>query len=193
MHIVVEDPSGEWWEGGLVAEPLQAKALRARGVCLLPVSARLLQVSAAAGFYKRAWGAGVLVPQQGARQFCPMSIYALHDHHYLHWAARIVPAHSSEAEKGVDGSPAMRGCIRFVQDMTQQGCLAAAIEGAERDRVDVDQLGAPDAEGGWTVRGSARVRQMIDGHVAASLHGTAGGLRVLWAAMTQTSGPEEAL
>jgi hypothetical protein len=130
------------------------------------------------------------VPTGGHQPICPLSIYALHDFHYLHWMARIVP--TSDALRDEDGKlKPVRGMLRLVPDGTQLGGFQAALEGADRDRVDFEKLGAPDEWGGWTVGGSARVRQMIDAKVAVSLHGSALGpvpqLRVAWAALSQTA------
>lgn len=190
MHIVVWDPEGEWWEGGIVPEPEQARALAQRGVVLLPVMPELLRVASNAGFYKRAWGKGVALSSGGMQPLCPLSIYALHDVHYLHWAARLVPTPSTAA--GEDGRlKVIRGLFSIVPDGSQRGALAAGLVGAERDRVTLDQLPEPDRWGGWTVRGAARIQQMLDTQVGLTFHGGAMGtgpqLRVAWAAVTQTN------
>ena len=190
MHIVVWDPEQQYWEGSLVVEVEQARALAKRGVCLLPVVAKVMTAAADAGFFKRAWGKGIAVPVGGHQAICPLSIYALHDMHYLHWCARLVPTpDAARDEEGV--LKPIRGMLRLVPDGTQLGGFQAALQGAERDRVDLEQLGPVDEWGGWTVGGSALLRQSIDAKAAVSLHGSAQGersqLRVAWAAISQTT------
>jgi hypothetical protein len=192
MHIVVWDPDGEWWEGALVPEPEQARALAQRRVCLLPVVPQLLQASADAGYFRRAWGKGVALPTGGHGPLCPLSLYAVHDMHYIHWAARLTP--TADIERMPDDSLRLVGMLRLVPDGMQRGGFQAQLEGAERDKVDFSLLGPPDEQGGWTVGGTARIRQAIDAKACVSLHGSAMGarpqLRVVWAAITQTANPE---
>jgi hypothetical protein len=193
MHVVVWDPLGEYWEGALVPEVEMARHLAKRGACLMPCVAAALRLAADAGFFKRAWGKGWALPTGGHQAVCPLSIYALHDMHYLHWAARLVP--TADVPQALDGKlDPVRGMLRLVPDGTQRGGFQASLEGAERDRVDLEQLGQPDEWGGWTVAGSARIHQPIDAKASVSLHGAAMGarpqLRVVWAALTQTTNPE---
>jgi len=192
MNIVVWDPAGEWWEGALVPEPEQARELARRGACLLPVVPQLLSAASDAGFFKRAWGKGVALATGGPMPLCPLGLYAVHDMHYLHWAARLVP--TADVERREDGSHKLVGMLALVPDGTQRGGFQAQLEGADRSRVDLSLLGPPDEAGGWTVGGYARVRQMNDAKVCVCLHGAAMGaraqLRVAWAAVTQTASPE---
>jgi hypothetical protein len=190
MHIVVWDPEGEWWEGGIIPEQEQARELTRRGVVLLPVMPELLRVASNAGYYKRSWGRGVSLTTGGMQPLCPLSIYALHDVHYLHWVARLVPTPSTDVD--AEGKPKrIRGMFSIVPDGTQRGALAAGLMGAERDRVQLERLPEMDRWGGWTVGGAARIQQMLDTQVGVTFHGGALGqgpqLRVAWAAVTQTN------
>jgi hypothetical protein len=194
LHVVIWDPEGAWWEGALVPEVEMARHLRQKGVCLLPVVPGLLRVAADAGYTKRAWGKGWALQTGGHQPLCPMSLFAMHDVHYLHWAARLMPTADTEQwgnedRVGVGFYKPIRGSIGLVPDGTQIGAFQGAIEGA--DRVDFANLGAPDEAGGWTVGGTCLIRQLQDAKVAVSLHGSAVGkhaqLRVVWGALSQTT------
>ena len=60
MHVVVWDPSGEYWEGGLV-DDATAAVLRARDVATLPIDPGLVRGGAVRGYFRRS------TPSTGAR------------------------------------------------------------------------------------------------------------------------------
>lgn len=184
-HIVVWDPEGEYWQGGIV-DSATALPLRARGVALLPVDRRLLVAGAISGFFFRAWGAGWPVEGSVPRMCCPMTLrVAPFDGQRdgtpdrIHWVARLVP----------DGVPADDwkpiGIIRLAPDSGQQGAFANGLTATDRIAVDLAKLGKADQHGGWTVGGDAMFGSRFDQTIGLGLYCSCPGVRIAWAAVSQ--------
>lgn len=183
--LVVEDPTGEWWEGALVEESRKAQ-LEARGVVLLPVLPDLFRRSGVGGFHKRAWGAGWPVLPARPTIVAPLTLYCSASFAFVHWAARVMP--SSEQYERIENSEkgVIQGFLRFIADASQAipnkaGCQPVV----ECDLSTLDNRTVQ--ERGFIVRGSAKVSIPGDGHYGFALYGAAAGLRVVWAAASQSA------
>jgi hypothetical protein len=53
--------------------------------------------------------------------------------------------------------------------------------------VDVNRLGKPDTDGGWTVYGRANLYTPGEGYFGLALYGFAPGMRVAWLAASLTT------
>lgn len=177
-HVVVYDPTGEWWEGALVDQQ-RAIALEGRGVVLLPVSAEQVRASGVGGWSKRSWGAGIPTTGSVPRMIAPLSLFVVPHLRRLSWVARLVRDTTVEMP---ESGPI--GLLRIVSDTSQPMAQAASISSSERSNVDVSKLGEADENGGWFVRGDAAVHASQLGHAGLSVYGTALGLRLAWAAVS---------
>jgi hypothetical protein len=176
-HIVVEDLTGDFWEGAIV-DAAQAAILASHGVTLLPVDPTLFHLSAVGGYFKRAWGAGWPLPSHPGL-VCPMLMFVTQRHQMIRWAARLV--RNVDAEK----TDRFTGQIRITPDTTQALAQRPGFAADEREPAfDLSMLGAERPEGGWIVRGSARVFSPNDGYLGLGLYGAGPGLRVAWAAVS---------
>lgn len=182
--IVVEDPKGEYWEGAVVNQEY-ATVLKSRGVALLQVEPHLFRASAIAGFFKRAWGSGWPLDALAPRMHCPMTLYAFKELQALHWAARIVPASQAVADQMAEGKGV--GTLRFTGDTGQCVGFAGGIMNTGGCYIEAQKLGKPDERGGWTVGGSTVLQVQTEGLFACALYGAAAGLRVVWAAVSQSA------
>lgn len=178
--IVVYDPEGEFWTGGVV-DANRARQLEAEGIVLLPVAPKLF-VSGVGGFHHRAWGAGYPLDFRVPRMVCPLTMYCVKELHAAHWAARLV-VDESILPQVADGSIRLEGMLRFAADSGQAGTHQAAYS-PETKPILLAELGAPDEDGGWTVRGHGNVTIPLEGHYGYALYGMAPGVRVVWAACT---------
>jgi hypothetical protein len=179
-HIVVHDPAGECWQGGLVNHQ-QNEVLKARGVVTLPVEPILLRKSGVGGFSFRAWGSGFPLDPVKNGNSCPLTIFATKEFKLATWRARLV-ADANFIEAFREGKVTVEGALRLVPDGTQHTPFTPGV--SQNDAVDMRKLPMPDENDGWTVGGQAVVVIPNDGHYAFGLYGMAPGLRVAWAAMT---------
>lgn len=177
QHIVVWDPEGEFWEGGLV-DASRARQLEARGVILLPIVPRLFAAGGIGGFHKRAWGAGWPLPPHVPAVHCPLTIHGSKQLRALHWAARLVP-------ENVVGEHSYDGQLRFMSDLTQANVQHASYlpEGAA---FELSKLGPLDPRGGWIVRGRGSLSPTTDGFMGFAFYGFGPGLKMAWAACSQS-------
>lgn len=176
-HVVVEDPSNEFWEGGIV-NAQTANVLAARGVTVLPVAADLFRVSAVGGYFKRSWGAGWELPQHPAI-FAPMLLFVTPQQNAIHWCARLVRDVSAGEVARFSGS------LRVTPDTTQVQAQRPGFAADEREPAfDLSQLGGERPDGGWVIRGRARCFSAGDGYMGLALYGAGPGLRVAWAAVS---------
>jgi len=192
-HIVVWDPEGDYWQGGIVDDDL-AHTLRARGVALLPVEPNLMtRSSAAAGFFHRAWGAGWPLGGAVPQMCCPMLLQlsstvvesaTAQAPNRISWVARLVPDPGAVDSDGRLVQQA--GQIRLAADSGQPGAFGGGLSPTERAAVSVRELGQIDQHGGWTVGGDALVSVALDAFIGLGLYGWAPGLRVAWAAVSQS-------
>jgi hypothetical protein len=185
-HVVVWDPSGDFWQGGIVTQEV-ADSLVPAGVVMLPVERRLLEQCAIGGFFFRSWGAGVPLPAGVPRMVCPMAMYVARLNNSqpdaptrLSWVARLVQV----APYGVAEKPT--GMIRLAPDSGQLGTFSGGVSATDKTAVDLSLLGAPDAHGGWTVRGEAGVNVAIDAVLGLGLYCSGEGARIAWAAVSQS-------
>ena len=190
MHVVVWDPSGEYWEGGLVSEA-EGRVLRARRVVTLPIEARLVRRGAVGGYFKRGWGAGWPIGSAVPKMACPMMLHVMAGDmlRKLHWAARLVPE-SDEAMEAilarVEAGEHLVGALRLCPDSGQPGAFSGGFGSAADTSIDVQKLGKPDEEGGWTVGGTATLQVGVDGFFGCCLFGMMPGISVAWAAVSQS-------
>lgn len=176
VYIVAWDPKGEWWDGAVVTEK-ERNLLEARGVVLLPVQPEMFKLSGVGGFHKRSWGAGWPTTSQTPRFVAPLTLYATTECRTIHWAARLVV----EPSRDRNGS----GFLRLAPDGGQANPLKASLSFVDGQVGEVRgaALGdKPDADGGWTVRGSATLGIPQDGHHGFGLYGHMDGVAVAWAA-----------
>jgi hypothetical protein len=92
----------------------------------------------------------------------------------MHWAARVVPV-----ERRISGA------LRLASDTTQLHSLAVGIAPTSSPVI-LDELGAPDAQGGWTIYGTAKATIPGDAYIAVQLYGMITGARVAWFAISQS-------
>lgn len=190
-QIVVWDPKGEWWQGGVV-DPARARALAAEGVVMLPVRRQLLESNGAlGGFFFRAWGSGWPLQPGPYRMVCPLALRVravetaqVDPPTTLSWVARLVPGDDVELHE--DGRYVGQGIVRLAFDSAQPGAFGGGVSPTDKSAVDVAQLGKPDANGGWTIRGEALLTPVSDMTVGLGLYCSAPGLRVAWAAVSQS-------
>lgn len=184
--IVVEDPTGEWWEGALVEES-RCRQLESRGVVLLPVLPDLFKRSGVGGFHKRAWGAGHPLHPSRPSIAAPLMLFVSESFEHVHWAARLAldPAYLERVKAGEKGIFAS-GFLRFVGDASQSNptkCTLMPTKEADLSKLDDRTL----VEDGFIIRGDSRVNFPGDGHYGFAFYGTALGLRVVWSAVSQAA------
>ncbi len=185
-HVVVHDPRNEYWEGGLV-DAETASVLRARRVVTLPIEPELVRRSAIGGYFRRSWGSGWPVGTKIPKMHCPMVLFVAKGDglHNLHWAARLVPE-SAEVTRLIGEGGHLTGSLQLTGDSGQPGTSSGGFLPGPGARVDVSQIGQLDADEGWTVYGTGIMEAPVDEIFACALYGAATGLRVAWAAVSQS-------
>jgi hypothetical protein len=170
MHVVVWDPEGEYWEGGMVEEG-RAETLRQRGAVLLPTDPELRNLNAVGGYFRRGYGAGLrLNGSPSARALLVIGVLA--GRSPVSWCARVVPA--SEEEFTPTGSLAL-------MPLAQHGVGAQSYKHeAATGHVTKDVLG------GWLVGGRGVLHAGAQGLFGLSLYGAMEGARLAWAAVSAT-------
>lgn len=188
-HVVIWDPNGEYWEGGLVESSI-SDALRSRGVATLPTEAGLVSRSAIGGWAKRAWGSGYPISTSTPRMACPVILHVAKvdqtggvSFRRLSAVARLVPDTVEDAAHVRDGGK-LSGHLRLAGDTSQVGTYAAGL--FEPRVIDARELGPLDVNGGWTVYSESGINVGVDGYVAVGLYGAIPGARVAWAAVSQS-------
>jgi hypothetical protein len=182
-HIVVYDPKGEYWEGGLL-EIERANQLAARGVVTLPIATELMRLSGVGGFHKRCWGGGYPIDSQIPVVHCPLTLFCTPDFQALHWVARLQcnPAYVGRVREG----DRLLGQLRLTQDTGQSTPFHVGLS-ANSKPVDAGELDAIDEDDGWIVRGRALLQAPQDGHYGFGLYGAMAGVQVAWAAVSLAS------
>lgn len=193
-HVVVWDPSGEYWDGALV-DPGTAEVLRTRKVATLPVEPGYIAMSAVGGWFKRSWGSGWPLGTTGPKMTCPLTLFvpsmdpspAARSPKILNFCARLVPSDAQVlAAVREAGRLDVSGTIRLAPDSSQPWTHTGGI-GARQDTVtELGQLGALDDYDGWTVYGKATITSPKDGFLGLGLYGSGPGLAIAWAAVSQS-------
>lgn len=181
--IVVEDRSGDWWEGSLV-DATRANQLAARGVCLLPVVPDLFRQSGVGGYHKRAWGAGWMLDTAIPRIVAPLTMLCSRELPVLNWCARLVPE-ASFIDKLKVSPDLLSGFIQIAADPGQVHAHKIGVTPAETihmKSLTQDML----VDGSFYVKGTARAIPTADAHFGFGLYGMSPGLRVAWAAVSQS-------
>lgn len=188
-HVVLEDPRGEFWEGALVSLEI-ALVLRSRGVATLPIASALLARSSVGGYFKRAWGSGWPLSSVLPQMHCPMILWAAvgtqnEPLRRINFAARLVP--DPEVLAAVRRGAKLAGAIRIAAESGQPGAFSGGLSPDVDTAVDANDLtGKLDEFDGWTVYGGANLNVPSDGFFAAAIYGSIPGLRVAWAAVSQS-------
>ena len=172
-HVVVDDPTGQYYEGSLV-EPVRAEQLRTKGTALLPVDPNLFLSSGVGGYFRRGWGSGWPFVGAHPMMHAPLLLLCDERHTWLHWCARLVRS---------DAGPIQPGQLRIAADPGQHTAGRIAKLRIEGLPIDVQKLGPVDpARGGWVVGGTAALTIGAEGHYGFSLWGYAPGMSVVWVA-----------
>lgn len=179
-QIVVDDPTREYLPGSLVLEA-RAMQMTPRGVTLLPVAPELFKLSGVGGYMKREWGAGFPLDFAVPRMSCPLMMLIPQDGKVLHWAVRLTPDDSTK-ERILKGDT-FQGSLRLAADSGQANPNRAAIK-ALSSPINFQELGMPDADGGWTRISKYEVEVPNTNHYSFAIYGAAPGLRVSWAAIS---------
>jgi hypothetical protein len=183
QHVVVWDPSDEYWEGAVV-DQIKVNELQGRGAVTLPCKPELFRYAGVSGYSRRSWGSGWPLDTVVPRLVCPLTMFISEDApKNLNWCARIGPA--AEALHRINaGKEAAQGVLRMAGH-EQRGTLRTPVvtDGPmSSNTVEISKLGELDAFGGWTVRGRAKIHVMGEGCYGLSLFGFAPGLKILWVA-----------
>lgn len=175
MHIVVlYDPSGKHAEGEILTANA-AEVAKSRGVATLPIVPQLLRDNAFAGYAKRAYGRGWTFDAQKAGRGCPLALHVDAEYPTIHWAARIL----------ADGPARIDGTLRMATDTAQMNASAIGLA-PKTAPIQLAALGDPDANGGWTIGGSATASIPGAMFIGLQLYGMAQNVRVLWFAASQS-------
>lgn len=175
-HVVIWDPANEYWEGAIVQQALVGD-LESRGVALLPCAPELFTQGPFCGFAKRSWGAGWPLDGVSPQATCPLAIYYPGEpFRTLNWMARLV------GEKG-QGIP-----LRLAAGEGRGTIVRPVLQdvGGKNNVVDVANLGDPDENAGWTVKGQTMLSVAGPSMFSLCLYGCARGMRVAWLAATLT-------
>lgn len=183
-YVVVEDRSGEWWEGSLV-DGTRARQLEARGVVLLPTIPDLFRVSGVGAYHKRAWGAGLKLDRMTPRHVSPMTIYCSKEFTALHWRARLIPEPDLLEKLNGEGEVVSPdGFLRIIYDPSQP--LPYKLGLMSNEMVDARSLTKNQLkDGGFDIGGVAKINAPGDAHYGVALYGMMSGLRVAWSAVSQ--------
>jgi hypothetical protein len=176
--VVVDDPTGQYWEGAVVSLA-QSAVVAGHGGTTLPVVADQFARSGCGGYAKRSWGGGLPLDARVPTMVAPLCLYVDPALRGLVWRARVVPDASRPVERP-------DGTVRFVADSGQRGCAKAAYSELLALAV-VREWPAQDSRGGWTVGGEGRVTAAQEGVCGFALYACAPGLRVLWVAASLAS------
>ena len=175
-YIVTEDKSGKLRQGEVITVA-QSQVLT-DGVSTMPVNRELLEIGAISGYFRRDYGKGLLLSDVGPAIACKLALYVSPVFKFIHWSARIAVAIKADIDKG--------GSLRLVADSSQG--LAAASVGSTSitaypfSRITEDMI----IDGGCVIQGTARLSVNEEGTYGFGLYGSGRGVRVLWAAITQT-------
>ncbi len=176
--IVLQDPTGKYSEGEILAPQYADIFKRQAGAAYLPVNPEILVKHSTAGFYRRAYGAGVELQEVSPGRTCPMGLYLanIHNAKTVHWCARLIPDGKFEEKTGN---------LRLVTDSSVPLSYGAGLSPSSDNDVKLWLLGEPDETGGWIVSGKAPIAMPGDGPMSFMLWGAGRGFKIAWAAMSQ--------
>jgi len=175
MHIVVlHDSSGKYAEGEILTANA-AEVAKSKGVATLPIVPQLLRDNSFAGYAKRAYGRGWAFEAHKAGRGCPLALHVDAEYSTIHWAARLL----------VDGPGRVDGTLRMATDTAQVNASAIGLSPLTAP-IQLSALGEPDAQGGWTIGGSATASIPGAMFIGLQLYGMAQNVRVAWFAASQS-------
>jgi hypothetical protein len=187
------DPTclGEWWEGALV-DDARARQLEARGVVLLPVIPDLFSKSGVGGFHKRSWGSGWQLDTLAPRIICPMTMFCSTRYTTLNWVTKIILSvdlldRLKQQANSADPSNVLWGFLKICPDSSQ--AIPSQLGLVPKNDVFIKDLAVSDLteDGAFVVRGTAKLSVPSEAHYGFGLYAMAPGLRVVWAAISQSS------
>lgn len=180
-NIVLDDPKGVFWPGAIVGAS-EARPILRRGGATMPCNPELFRRNAVAGFFSRAWGGGWPLDPTTPRHMCPMLLYTDPLYTSVHWRVRLVPVIDAATKE----QPASRGPTSgFLRCVSDSGQAAASAGGVSSSQIDLSELPALDAEGGWTLGGCVSLHSTGEGYQGLAIYGVGRGVRVAWAAVSQ--------
>lgn len=173
MNAVLHDPLGNYWEGALVS-PEMARELEGRGVATIPMLPELAGRNGAAGWVKRAWGAGWPLSNV-PRRISPLVLFVVPGLGTLNWRARVTGPCAVSAD----------AFVRFTSD-AQQALVSTSGFVTSPEAVQIAKLGPPDEDGGWTIGGVGKIVAPGEQYLGVSAYGMGPGLLLEWLAVSQT-------
>lgn len=185
QFIVVEDRTGEWWEGALV-DQARARQLEAKGVVLLPVVPDLFKRSGVGGFTKRAWGSGWMLDSLHPRVVCPLTMFCAQQYTKLSWAAKVIPTPEMLKKLERNVPELLQGFIKIAADAGQAIAYKAGVSPTEDFLVKDLTAKKLTEDGAFILRGTAKLSLPADAHYGFALYAMATGLGVVWLAASQS-------
>ena len=153
--------------------------LEREGAIMLPIDGDLappIGNYALDGFFIKSYGQGWLVTKGSGERCCPMAIRVLPDRNNVNWVARVVPVLGAQAT----------GRLRLMADTMQAAFINAGLSQQEIPNL-IESI-PMDRDGGWTLRGRSTISVTTDGVLAVAIHAVARNLRVVWSAVSLSSG-----
>lgn len=180
--VVVWDPKGEFWDGGIVDDDM-ARMLEGRGVALLPVNPEEAKHSGIGGYVKRSWGAGWPLDTGMAHLMCKVAMFLRSSQNTLHWKARLIPTAQLASDAASGQLMRHAGTLQVAADNAAGNLYSVSLE-TRTNVIQTRELGNVDAHGGWTVGGHARMVPYQEGVHGFALYGAMPGVRVAWVALS---------
>lgn len=187
-HVVVEDPTHEYWDGGLVTDR-DAAVIASRGGTCLPVEPEVVRTGGVNGWYKRSYGAGWPLETKFPTLACRMVLGMRPGNWRVHCAYRLLPGPEVLELVAQPALLAARfpGTLGLVGDTGQPGIHSPRVK-PDRDVLTTSMLGPMDRNKGWTIQAPAAATTERDGAHGFALYGSMpGGFRVAWVALSVTS------
>jgi hypothetical protein len=184
-YIVVEDRTGDWWEGALV-DDVRGRQLESRGVVVLPVVADLFKKSGVGGFHKRAWGAGWTIDSLTPRIVCPLTMFCAQSLNRLNWVAKVIPSEELLGTLKREVPELVQGFVKICADSSQSISYRAGVTpDVELMLKDLTPKNLTD-DGAFILKGTAKLSLPSDAHYGFGLYTMGSGLRVVWSAISQS-------
>lgn len=183
-EVVVHDPSGKYWDGSLVLAA-SIPMLKAGGGISLPVDAKQVTQGGAAGWYKRAWGAGWPMDYPTSQLACRMLLAVPQGESVVNWAAMLVAGPPVQEMLQEPNKLSLMGNGQVSLASDQQQSLQTATYTPMTQPVGLKGLEKELRAGKGTciVQGRGAVRTERAGVHGFALYGSMPGMRVAWAAL----------